>query len=97
MRHEFAQAAREEFFDTIDYYELQQAGLGLSFSEQVHAAIDRILEFPDGWTPLDKTFHRCLVKQFPYALIYTVADQVVIIAAVMNLHRKPNYWRNRSQ
>lgn len=97
MRHEFAQAAREEFFETIDYYELQQAGLGLSFSEQVHAAIDRILEFPDGWTPLDTTFHRCLVNQFPYALIYTVVDQVVIIAAVMNLHRKPNYWRNRSQ
>lgn len=97
MRHEFAQAAREELFDTIDYYELQQTGLGLSFSEQVHAAIECILEFPDGWTPLDNTFHRCLVKQFPYALIYTVVDQVVIITAVMNLHRNPNYWRNRGQ
>ncbi len=25
--------------------------------------IERILEFPEGWTPLDNTFHRCLVKQ----------------------------------
>jgi len=95
MRSEFAPAAREEFFSTIEYYELQQSGLGLSFSAQVRTAIDRIIGFPDGWTPLDSTFHRCLVKQFPYALIYTVVDQVVIITAVMNLHRKPDYWRNR--
>jgi hypothetical protein len=97
MRPEFAQAAREEFLDSIAYYELQQAGLGLAFSEQVYAAIERILEFPEGWTPLDGTFHRCLVKQYPYALIYTVIDQRVLIVAVMNLHRKPDYWRSRNQ
>ena len=96
MRHEFAQAARDEFLNSIDYYELQQPGLGFTFAEQVNDTIGRILEFPEGWTPLDNTFHRCLVKQFPYALIYTVADQVVIVVAVMNLHRKPGYWRNRS-
>jgi hypothetical protein len=28
-------------------------------------------------------------------LIYTLLDDVLIITAVMNLHRKPDYWRNR--
>ena len=95
MRFEFAKAAREEFLDSIEYYELQQPGLGLIFSEQVYTTIERIIDFPSGWTPLDGTFHRCLVKQFPYALIYTILDQVLIITAVMNLHRKPDYWRSR--
>lgn len=95
MRYGFSQAARVEFLDSIEYYEQQQPGLGSTFSEQVYATIERIMEFPDGWTPLDDTFHRCLVKQFPYALIYTVLDQVLIITAVMNLHREPDYWRNR--
>lgn len=95
MRFEFALAAREEFIASIEYYELQQSGLGLAFAEQVYAATEQILEFPSGWTPLDNTFHRCLVKQFPYALIYTVSDQTLLITAVMNLHRKPGYWRNR--
>ncbi|MFA6173853.1 MAG: type II toxin-antitoxin system RelE/ParE family toxin [Kiritimatiellales bacterium] len=95
MRVEFAKAAREELIASIEYYELQQPGLGLTFSEQVCAAIERIVELPAGWTPLDNTFHRCLIKQFPYALIYTVLDQVLIITAIMNLHRKPDYWRNR--
>ncbi len=95
MRYEFARAAREEFLGSIEYYELQQPGLGLAFSEQVQATIERIMEFPDGWTPLDNTFHRCLIKQFPYAVIYTVENQVLIIAAIMNLHRNPDYWRHR--
>lgn len=95
MKFEFAKAARKELLDSIEYYELQQTGLGLIFSEQVYATIERIIDFPSGWTPLDGTFHRCLVKQFPYALIYTVLDQVLIITAVMNLHRKPDYWRSR--
>ncbi len=95
MKFEFAQAAREEFLESVNYYELQQPDLGVTFSEQVHATIERILDFPEGWTPLDDTFHRCLVKQFPYALIYTILDKKLIIIAVMNLHRKPNYWRDR--
>lgn len=95
MRFEFAPSAREEFIASIEYYELQQSGLGLVFAEQVRAAIERVIEFPSGWTPLDNTFHRCLVKQFPYALIYTVLNGVLIITSVMNLHRKPDYWRNR--
>lgn len=95
MRVEFAKAAREEFLASIEYYEHQQPGLGLIFSEQVKTTLERIINFPSGWTPLDSTFHRCLVKQFPYALIYTVLDQVLIITAVMNLHRKPDYWKNR--
>ena len=95
MNFEFAQAAREEFLESIEYYELQQPGLGLIFSEQVFSAIQKIIEFPDGWTPLDRTFHRCLVNQFPYALVYTVSDSKLLITAVMNLHQKPGYWQNR--
>lgn len=95
MKFEFAPSAREEFIASIEYYELQQTGLGLVFAEQVYAATERIIEFPAGWTPLDNTFHRCLVKQFPYALIYTVLNNALIITSVMNLHRKPDYWRNK--
>ncbi len=95
MTVKFSQAAREEFIASIEYYESQQPGLGLTFSDQIDSAIKRILEFPDGWTPLDSTFHRCLVNQFPYALIYTIENGALLITSVMNLHRKPDYWRTR--
>jgi plasmid stabilization system protein ParE len=95
MSYRFSQNAKEEFLQSIEYYELQETGLGATFSEQVFSTIERIVDFPQGWTPLDDTFHRCLVKQFPYALIYTELNGNLIIVSVMNLHRKPDYWRHQ--
>lgn len=94
MTHEFSTAARLELMQSIEYYESMQPGLGLAFSDQVFSAMARIEEFPDGWTPLDESLHRCLVNQFPYALIYAIEGDVLLIVSVMNLHRKPDYWRS---
>lgn len=91
----FSQEAKAEFLAGIDYYEQKQANLGQTFADQVFSAIECIREYPGGWTPLDGTFHRCLVKQFPFALIYTIFDHHILITSVMNLHRKPDYWRDR--
>lgn len=33
--------------------------------------------------------------RFPYALIYIIRRQRVIIVAVMHQHREPGYWRDR--
>jgi hypothetical protein len=95
MKHEFSPAAREELIASIEYYESQQPGLGLTFSEQIQETIGRINDYPQGWTPLDETFHRCLVTQFPYALIYTIEQDTLLITSVMNVHRKPDYWQSR--
>ncbi|MCF7817501.1 MAG: type II toxin-antitoxin system RelE/ParE family toxin [Kiritimatiellales bacterium] len=94
MEFEFSPAAKAEFVDAIDYYENQQPGLGKEFLEEVYATIGQILQYPNGWATLDPTFHRCLTKRFPYGVIYAVENGAVRIYAVMNLHRKPNYWRS---
>jgi hypothetical protein len=95
MNVRFSEGAKTEFLNSIEYYETQQTNLGKTFSDQVFSAIERINEYPEGWTPLDRTFNRCLVNQFPYALIYTIMDNQILITSVMNLHRKPDYWRNK--
>ena len=35
------------------------------------------------------------MRRFPYGLLYTVENDVVIIAAVMNLRRNPESWKKR--
>ena len=94
MELEFSPLARTEFMDAVDYYETRQPGLGKEFSEEVHATIGQILHYPNGWFRIDPVFHRCLVKRFPYGIVYSIENKTVRITAVMNLHRKPNYWRN---
>jgi len=44
---------------------------------------------------LDGDIRRCLTNHFPFGVIYYQKDDVIIIQAVMQLQRKPNYWKSR--
>ena len=47
------------------------------------------------WRKVKGRFRRYLVQRFPYGLIYVVQEDVIYIAAVMHLKRKPDYWVGR--
>jgi toxin ParE1/3/4 len=95
MKYSFHEAAEREFFNTIEYYEECQSGLGLRFFEEVFATIKRISEHPYAWTEIDKRTRRCLTNKFPYGILYRIVENEIRIMAVMHLHRKPNYWKDR--
>lgn len=95
MRFEFHPAALTEYEDAACYYAGCQRGLELRFIACVEAAIRQIVQTPERWRVFDADVRRCLTKVFPYALLYTIeADQVLIIA-VMHCHREPGYWLRR--
>ena len=50
MMFHFHPAAEDELNQAADYYEDQQAGLGLEFVEEVYLTIQRIVEFPQAWS-----------------------------------------------
>ena len=79
----------------MNYYDSQQSGLGDEFLEEVVSVTDRILEMPLSWQSLSPNTRRCLLHRFPYALIYTLEEQEIVIVAVVHLHRKPEHWRGR--
>ena len=95
MNYSFNEAAEEEFFAAIEYYEQCQPGLGLRFSEEVYAAVQRIVAHPYTWTMIDSKTRRCLVHKFPFGILYRIVKNHIHIMAVMHLHRKPEYWKNR--
>jgi plasmid stabilization system protein ParE len=95
MNYSFHEDAEEEFFAAIEYYEECQPGLGLRFSEEVYTTIKRICRHPQAWTSIDFKTKRCLTNKFPYGILYRIVDDQVRIMAVMNLHRKPGYWKAR--
>ena len=95
MTFSFHPEAEEEFNQAIEYYENNAPGLGYDFSIEVHSAIQNIVNFPTAWPIIEEDMRRCLVKRFPYGVIYSVEDGVVFILAVMHLRRHPDYWKNR--
>jgi len=95
MKYLFHPEAGNEFNISIDYYEECQKNLGLKFANEVYATIQRILDFPNAWQILNNNIRRCLTNKFPFGIIYYQKDNEIIILAVMQLNRKPDYWINR--
>ena len=95
MRFEFHLEALAEYNAAAHYYAEQQPGLDLQFIVSIEEAIGLILEDPQRWRTIDEDVRRCLAHMFPYAILYTIEADFVLIVAVAHSSRQPSYWRKR--
>ena len=95
MNYEFHPEALHEFQEAAVYYETQQPDLGVRFIAAVQSAVDHILESPESWRVMEDDVRRFLTKVFPYAVLYTIENEYILIVAVMHCHREPGYWHHR--
>lgn len=95
MIAEFHPEAETEFFEAIDYYEQTEPGLGPVFAAEVASAIEQIIHYPFAWRVLERDVRRCLMRRFPYGLLYACETERIWIVAVMHLRRHPVYWKSR--
>jgi len=91
----FHPAARAEFRAAVDRCNLQREGLGHEFAAEVKRAVRRIVGYPEAWTPLSARSRRCLLRRFPFGIVYQVRGETILIVAVMHLHRHPDSWKSR--
>jgi plasmid stabilization system protein ParE len=96
VRYEFHPEALEEYDEAAHYYAHRQSGLDLRFVVCVENAIEVILEDPSCWRPFDEDVRRCFTRVFPYAILYTVEPDFVLIVAVAHCSREPGYWKHRN-
>lgn len=95
MKYSFHPSAKRELMDAIEYYEQCQSGLGLEFAREIYSTIQRIIHFPEAWSKLSKNTRRCLTNRFPYGVIYQITEEEILIIAIMQLNRRPDYWKER--
>lgn len=95
MRFAFHPDALSEYEAAALYYHERRNGLELRFIESIENAIVRILERPEGWRRFDGDVRRCLAHVFPYAVLFTIEADHILIVAVMHCRREPGYWRPR--
>lgn len=88
--------AERELREAIGYYEGIEPGLGYDLSIEIYSAIQRAVVYPRVWPVLDGEVRRALVRRFPYGVLYSEEEGMLLIVAVMNLHREPGYWKGRS-
>ena len=96
MKVEFLKAAQTELDQAFEWYETQQKDLGVQFLNEFDAVVRRIISYPESYILIEKTIRRCLVKRFPYGILYGIDVDKIVVIAVAHLHRKPDYWISRA-
>jgi plasmid stabilization system protein ParE len=91
----FLRPAEHELLDVARYYELQAPGLGDEFLDKIETGLRDIGESPERWPVIRDEVRRRLVHRFPYALLYRVDPEEVVVLATMHLSRRPDYWLHR--
>ncbi len=97
MRVLFTRIATQELEDAVRFYDLESAGLGQRFKEEVRKAALRIAEYPQAWSIERGEVRKCLLHKFPYKLLYSIEEDHVLVIAVAHQHRKPDYWVGRDE
>lgn len=76
MTVEFHPEARLELKESAAYYETCVVGLGVSFVNEIEAAIGRVLQTPERWRLIEQDVRRCLARRFPYGILYTIEPRI---------------------
>lgn len=96
MRVEFHPEALTELRAAAEYYEQQQTALGERFINAVEMAVAHVADAPTSCRVIEGDIRRCLTRVFPYAVLYSVELDNILVVAVMHCRREPGYWRNRT-
>ncbi|MFN8895802.1 MAG: type II toxin-antitoxin system RelE/ParE family toxin [Betaproteobacteria bacterium] len=91
----FTKYARSELLGQTAYYETIEKGLGARFRAEVEAAAQRAAAFPLHGKPSAGGTRRRLVTAFPFSVVYTEEEYGVLIHAVADTRRLPEYWLSR--
>jgi len=87
MTFSFHPEAESEFHEAIEYYEESELGLGYDFSIEVLATIQNIINYPTAWPVIEEDVRRCLVKRFPYGVVYSIEQGEIFICANYQIMR----------
>jgi toxin ParE1/3/4 len=87
--------ADEELEGAALWYEEREPGLGDDFLNEFERTIARIAAAPESHRKIRGDNRKLNFRRFPYATVYSVANDVIYIKAVMHLRRRPFYWRRR--
>ena len=93
MKIQILELAKDDLIEGYYFYEKREVGLGDYFLTNLYADIDSLAIVGGLHSKPYRHYHRALSKRFPFAIFYTVDDETVKVAAVVDCRRKPSWLR----
>lgn len=92
-------AARDEFREAIVWYETARQGLGDEFRLEVETYVERAAARELPGTSLGSrrghALRKLFLHRFPFALIFEIRADELVVWAVAHTKRRPGFWRGR--
>ena len=76
-----------ELDEIVEWYAKKSPSLPPRFQSAFKSAVSRIVENPLAWPASDYGTRKYLTETFPYAVIYTVNNDIITIIAVTHTKR----------
>jgi len=87
--------AEEELAAAAIWYETQASGLGGEFLDEFEAVMERIMQSPNAWKRVGFRHRRCLLRRFPYGVLYSLSGTDIRVSGVIDLRRDPQRTEQR--
>lgn len=95
MKIRFLTLAQQEVDDAVFWYGNQAEDISHEFLDELDRAVRLVKSYPLAFTEVEPEIRRCLLARFPYALIYGLEQEAIVVIALAHLHGQPGYWADR--
>lgn len=92
----FLELAQSELDDVFEACEYRKENSGYEFIQEVSQMLTLIKAYPEVWPKSSVHTQRCLIKSFPYGVLYQKVDDTIYVVAIVNLRKKPIHWVSKS-
>lgn len=92
----FHPEAQEEYEKALEWYQARSPRAANRFETEVEALLGRIRLNPESFPLYDDEHRFATVRRFPYALLYQVHSDQILLVAVAHARRRPDYWKRRT-
>ncbi len=96
MRIRILDQAKLDLKDGFEFYEGREENLGHYFLDTLYSDIDSLAIY-GGIHPMRQGFHWMLSKRFPYALHYSIEEDVIFVHAVLDCRSDPKSIQKRME
>jgi len=94
-RVRYHQGAVTDVKSAMAWYRGRSPKAASDFIEELDWAVETIREAPERWPLGNSNTRRFLLWRFPFSIIYSEQEAVIIIWAVAHTSRRPEYWARR--
>jgi len=95
MKYRLLTVAEEDVAAAAKFYEQQVARLGSDFLDEFEATMSLICRQPEAWRAVSPRHRRCQLRRFPFAVLFTVHQGLIVVSGVMDQRIDPGRQRER--